>query len=80
MFERVEELVAEHAELERRLADPELHADQGRARRLARRYSELGAVVRAYDEWRRTGEDEQAARELACGRSCSRVTRMTTGM
>ncbi len=65
MFERVEDLVAEHAELERRLADPAVHADQGRARRLGRRYAELGAIVRAYDVWRRTGEDEQAARELA---------------
>ncbi|HMG29070.1 MAG TPA: peptide chain release factor 1 [Jiangellaceae bacterium] len=65
MFERVEDLVAEHAELERRLADPAVHADQGRARRLGRRYAELGAIVRAYDAWRRTGEDEQAARELA---------------
>jgi len=65
VFERVEDLVAEHAELERRLADPAVHADQGRARRLGRRYAELGAIVRAYDAWRRTGEDEQAARELA---------------
>jgi peptide chain release factor 1 len=65
VFERVEEMVAEHAELERRLTDPAVHADQGLARRLGRRYAELGAVVRAYDEWQRTAEDEQAARELA---------------
>ncbi|HEX6577716.1 MAG TPA: peptide chain release factor 1 [Jiangellaceae bacterium] len=65
MFERVEELAAEHAELERRLADPAVHADQGMARRLGRRYAELSAVVQAYGEWRRTGEDEQVARELA---------------
>ncbi|HEU0214124.1 MAG TPA: peptide chain release factor 1 [Jiangellaceae bacterium] len=65
MFERAEELVAEHAELERRLADPAVHADQELARGLGRRYAELGAVVRAYGEWRRIGEDEQVARELA---------------
>ncbi|MGH8824452.1 MAG: peptide chain release factor 1 [Jiangellaceae bacterium] len=65
MFERVEELVAEHAELERRLADPAVHVEQGQARRLGRRYAELGAVVRLYHAWRRAGEDEQAARELA---------------
>ena len=65
MFEAVQTLKAEYAELERRLADPAVHADQGRARRLGRRYAELGAIVRAYDAWRRTGEDEQAARELA---------------
>ena len=48
-FELVE-VVAEHAELERRLADPSVHADQRPRTRLARRYAELGAVVRAYDE------------------------------
>ncbi len=65
MFERVADLVAEHAELERRLADPDVHADPGRARKLGRRYAELGPIVRAYDEWRRVGEDYEAAVELA---------------
>ncbi|HEX6339116.1 MAG TPA: peptide chain release factor 1 [Jiangellaceae bacterium] len=65
MFERVPDLVAEHAELERRLADPAIHADAAKARRLGRRYAELGPIVRAYDEWRRVGEDRGAALELA---------------
>ncbi|HEX6232499.1 MAG TPA: peptide chain release factor 1 [Jiangellaceae bacterium] len=65
MFERVPDLVAEHAELERRLADPAIHADPARARKLGRRYAELGPIVRAYDEWRRAGEDRDAALELA---------------
>ncbi len=64
-FEAVDALVAEHADVERRLADPSVHADPAVARRLGRRYAELGAVVRAYDSWRRVGEDLQAARELA---------------
>jgi peptide chain release factor 1 len=63
-FEAVDALVAEHADVERRLADPGVHADPATARRLGRRYAELGAVVRAYDEWRRLGEDIAAAREL----------------
>ena len=41
MFEAVEGLVAEHAELERRLAEPETHADQRLAKRLNQRYAEL---------------------------------------
>jgi peptide chain release factor 1 len=65
MFERIPDLVAEHAELERRLADPAIHADTARARKLGRRYAELGPIVRAYDEWRRVGEDRDAALELA---------------
>jgi len=65
VFEAVDGLVAEHAELEQRLADPAVHADQSMARRLGQRYAELTAVVRTYDEWRRLGGDLEAARELA---------------
>ena len=48
MFDNVEELVAEYADLERRLADPAIHADAGAARKLGRRYAELGPIVAAY--------------------------------
>ena len=65
MFEAVEGLVAEHAEIEQRLADPSIHADQGLAKRLNQRYAELSAIVRTYDDWRRLGGDIEAARELA---------------
>jgi peptide chain release factor 1 len=65
MFERIPDLVAEHAELERRLADPAIHADAAQARKLGRRYAELGPIVRAYTEWRRVGGDRDAAIELA---------------
>ncbi|MBO8185757.1 MULTISPECIES: peptide chain release factor 1 [Streptomyces] len=65
MFEAVEELVGEHADLERRLADPAIHADQAGARRLNKRYAELTPIVTAYSEWKRTGDDIGTARELA---------------
>jgi peptide chain release factor 1 len=65
MFEAVEGLVAEHRELEQRLADPTIHADQGLAKRLNQRYAELSAIVRTYDDWRRLGDDVGAAKELA---------------
>jgi peptide chain release factor 1 len=65
VFEMVADLVAEHAELERQLADPSVHSDPPRARRLGRRYAELGAIVSTHDEWRRALGDLQAARELA---------------
>ena len=48
MFEAVESLIAEHAELEDVLADPSLHADQARARKVNQRYAELSAIVRTY--------------------------------
>ncbi|WP_431781260.1 peptide chain release factor 1 [Streptomyces chumphonensis] len=65
MFEAVEELIGEHADLERQLADPSIHADQARARRLNKRYAELTPIVGVYRNWRSTGEDIETARELA---------------
>ncbi len=65
LFEGVEALVAEHADLEQQLADPSVHSDQSRARRLGQRYAELTAIVRTYREWQRLGDDVQAAHELA---------------
>ena len=65
MFDRLGELASEHAELERALADPGVHADPDQARTLAKRYAELTPIVNAFREWQQAGEDEQAARELA---------------
>jgi len=64
MFEQVDALVAERAELERRLAQPDVHTDQALARRLGRRYAELGPVVTTYLQWREVNGDLQAAHEL----------------
>jgi peptide chain release factor 1 len=61
----VEPLLAEHAELESRLADPAVHADAALARRLGRRYAELGSVQQGYQHWKAALGDLQAARELA---------------
>ena len=65
MFDRLGELAGEHAELERALADPDVHANADQARKLAKRYAELTPIVAAFREWQQAGEDEQAARELA---------------
>lgn len=64
-FASVAPLVAEHADLERQLADPELHADAGRARKVGRRYAELGQIVGAWDAYRQYRDDLAAAQELA---------------
>ena len=64
MFERLADLASEHAQLERELADPALHADPDRARTVGRRYAELTQIVTAYQQWLETGADEEAAREL----------------
>ena len=58
-------LLAEHAELETQLADPAVHADQARARKLGRRYAELTPVVRSVHELDSARDDLAAAKELA---------------
>ncbi len=65
MFEAVEALRDEYAELERAMSDPALHGDQAEARRVGKRYAALAPIVRTYGEWRQTGDDIGAARELA---------------
>ncbi len=65
MFEAVEGLVPEHADLEQRLAAPETHADARLAKRLNQRYAELSRIIGTWQEWRRLGGDVEAARELA---------------
>jgi len=65
VFENLADLASEHAQLERDLADPALHADAERARAVGRRYGEISPVVHAYTEWQQTSGDEAAARELA---------------
>ena len=64
MFEAVEGLVAEHAELERQLGAPETHADARLAKRLNQRYAQLSSIIGAWREWQRLGDDVEAAREL----------------
>jgi peptide chain release factor 1 len=65
VFDRLGGLTAEYAKLEKALADPDVHADQERARALGKRYAELSPVVNVYRDWQRTAADESTARELA---------------
>jgi len=58
-------LLAEHAELERKLADPSVHADQALARRLGRRYAELSQIAETAHQLEATQGDLATARELA---------------
>jgi len=62
---RLAALLAEFAELEGQLADPAIHGDQPRARRVGRRYAELTPVHRVATELDRARADLAAARELA---------------
>jgi len=62
---RLAGLLAEYAELEARLADPAIHADQNAARRVGRRFAELTPIHKAAGELADAQADLEAARELA---------------
>jgi peptide chain release factor 1 len=63
--DRLTGLLDEYAELERRLADPAIHADQVEARRVGRRFAELSPIQKAATELNQARADLSAARELA---------------
>jgi peptide chain release factor 1 len=58
-------LQEEHRRVEAEMADPTLHSDPSRAKRVGRRYAELEQVMDRYRQWRSAQEDLSAARELA---------------
>jgi peptide chain release factor 1 len=64
MFESVTGLLAEHDDLQEQLADPDLHSDPVRSKRVNRRYAELSRIVAAYHQWKQLEDDLAAAREL----------------
>ncbi|MFV8245691.1 peptide chain release factor 1 [Mycolicibacterium peregrinum] len=61
----IEALLAEHADLERQLADPSLHADASAARKVGRRFAQVSPVVGTYRKLEAARGDLEAARELA---------------
>jgi peptide chain release factor 1 len=63
--ERLSGLLDEYAELEKRLADPAIHADQNTARRVGRRFAVLAPVHKAAGELEQARADLIAARQLA---------------
>lgn len=58
-------LLAEYEEIERELADPSIHSDQGKARQLGKRYAHLGPVIGGYRAYKAAEDDLAAAKELA---------------
>jgi peptide chain release factor 1 len=62
---RLPELLAEYGEVEKALADPAVHADQGQARKLGRRFAELSPIVTTANELDTARDDLLTANELA---------------
>ncbi len=64
MLERIEALEQEHAELEARLGDPDLAADNKRYVELTRRYAALSDIVKVGRELRQRHDDVETVRAL----------------
>lgn len=65
MFESVATLLAEHEDLQTQLSDPAVHADAARAKKINRRYAELSQIKTAHENWQKSQDDLEAAREFA---------------
>jgi peptide chain release factor 1 len=65
VFESVKTLMIEHADLQEQLADPELHSNPGKSKKVNRRYAELSRIVDAYNRWVVLTDDFEAATEMA---------------
>ncbi len=61
----LDDLTSEYADIEKRLADPAVHADQAEARRIGKRYAELRPIVETGRDLKAAQDDAAAARELA---------------
>ncbi len=65
MLDSVQPLLAEHLALQTQLSEASVHANPALAKKLNRRYAELGAIVAAYNSVVTLTDDLAATRELA---------------
>jgi peptide chain release factor 1 len=65
LLESVQPLLAEHLALQTQLSEASVHANPALAKKLNRRYAELGAIVAAYNSVVTLTDDLAATRELA---------------
>lgn len=61
----LDDALAEYASLELQLGDPELHNDQNAARKVTKRFAQLGPIVSAHRKLTQAQSDLEAAQELA---------------
>lgn len=64
MFDSLQGLREEHAELQKQLSDSAIHANPGLSKKLNRRYAELNSILAAEDHLRQLEADIEAAKEL----------------
>ncbi|MDQ1743215.1 MAG: peptide chain release factor 1, partial [Pseudonocardiales bacterium] len=61
----IDALVSEHTDLERQLAEPDLHSDPAKARKVGRRFAQVAPIVATYRKLEAARGDLDTAHELA---------------
>lgn len=64
MYDKLDQMVARHREVEQLISDPEVHRDPKRYKELMQEHSHLTEVVTAYSEHRSLKEELEEAQEL----------------
>jgi len=64
-FSAMTPLLSEYTEVEQQMSDPAVLTDARAAKRVGRRYAELGRLVHAYRAWEAIAQDLQDATDLA---------------
>lgn len=64
MLDKLQAIKEKHGDLERLLADPEAALDQNRFRKLNKEYSDLGNIVRVFDQYTIAVKQLEESREL----------------
>ena len=67
MFDKLEEYVLRHKELETLISDPDIMKDLRRYRELMQEHSQVSEIVAAYDRYRALEKELEGAKELAAG-------------
>jgi len=79
MFESVDALIAEYAELQVKLGDPAVHADAALSKKLNRRFAVLSKIIAAHERMVALGDDLAAAKEMASEDEAYRRSRADGG-
>ncbi len=65
LLSQAEPLREEYLDLQKEMADPQLHSNPSKSRKVGRRYAELSPIIKALQEHENLVEDLAAAEELA---------------
>ncbi len=64
MIEKLEHVAERYRELNTLLSDPEIVSDQSKYRKFAKEHSDLGPIVKAFDEWKQVSSELEDSKQL----------------